>query len=127
MAASRIESVGTMLDKCNQNYIGIKNVPGLWQLLLAGWFAVCLVACGRNSQLSSTVTSVSASCMPASIQTGKTSNCVALVSGAGRFDSSVTWSTSNGTISATGQLTAPSSVPNPATVTTSTGRNAYTE
>ena len=60
-----------------------------------------------------TITSVSANCLPSTIQSGQTSQCTATVQGTGNFSSSVTWSASTGTISASGLYAAP-------TVTTAT-------
>ncbi len=55
-----------------------------------------------------TITWVSASCSPATIQSGGTSQCTATVNGTGSYSSAVTWSATAGTISATGLFTAPS-------------------
>ena len=45
------------------------------------------------------VTSVTATCSPASVQTGQLSTCSATVNGTGAFSPNVTWSASGGTIS----------------------------
>jgi len=71
------------------------------------WFA----ACGGSG--GSTVTSISVSCSPSTVGSGGTSQCSAFVSGTGNFSTGVTWSTSAGSITSSGLLTAP-------TVTTST-------
>lgn len=73
-----------------------------------------------------TITSVAASCVPASVQTGQTSQCAAAVTGTGAYSSTVTWSVSGvaggnstvGTISTAGLYSAPSAVPstNPVSV-----------
>jgi hypothetical protein len=92
-----------------------------------------LAGCGGGGGSSSTppssptITSVTASCTPASVQTGKTSQCTATVTGTGSYSSQVTWSAGGvqggnatvGTISTAGLYTAPSAVPgtNPVTVT----------
>jgi hypothetical protein len=54
-----------------------------------------------------TVTSVSASCAASTVMVGQTLQCYANVAGTGNFNTSVTWSTSAGTISSSGLLTAP--------------------
>jgi len=82
-----------------------------------------------------TITSVTTACVPASVQTGATSQCTATVAGTGSFSSAVTWSVGGvaggnstlGTISSAGLYTAPSAVPttNPVTITaTSTANTA---
>jgi len=58
-----------------------------------------------------TITSVSVSCTPASVQTGQASQCTATVSGTGSYSSAVTWSAVSGTISSSGLYTAPASIP----------------
>lgn len=73
------------------------------------------------------ITSVAASCILASVQTGQTSQCTATVTGTGSYSSTVTWSAGGvaggnstvGTISSAGVYTAPSTVPatNPVTIT----------
>jgi phosphatidylinositol-3-phosphatase len=57
----------------------------------------------------STITSVSVICTPATIPAGATSQCSATVMGSGDYSSAVIWSTSGGTISSSGLLTAPAS------------------
>jgi len=54
---------------------------------------------------SPTITSVSVSCTPASILTGQTSQCSATVSGTGNYSSGVTWSATDGTVTAGGVFT----------------------
>lgn len=63
---------------------------------------------------SSSVVAVSPVCNPSAIAVNATSQCNATVQGTGDYSSTVTWSTSAGTISSTGLLTAPGS---PATAT----------
>ncbi len=71
---------------------------------------VLMVACGGSSSSgSSTITSVTDSCSPPTINYGQTSQCSASVMGLGNFNSAVTWSASAGSISATGLFSAPSS------------------
>lgn len=83
-----------------------------WSLIALSFFGfLCLVCCGGGSgsesipPTSPAITSVSASCTPASIQTGQTSQCSATVAGTGDYSSAVTWSATNGTITATGVFT----------------------
>ncbi len=78
---------------------------GLFVLLVGNvvWFA----ACGGNGGGSNSVTSVSVSCSPSTVASGGTSQCSALVGGTGNFSTGVTWSTSAGTISSSGLLSAP--------------------
>jgi len=65
----------------------------------------------QHTPVSPTITSVSVSCTPVSVQTGQTSQCTATVSGTGSYSSAVTWSAVSGTISSSGLYTAPASVP----------------
>lgn len=53
---------------------------------------------GGNRQQSPTITSVNASCSPASILTTQTSTCIPTVSGTGSYSSTVTWSVSPSSI-----------------------------
>jgi len=55
----------------------------------------------------SSITSVSVSCSPSTVNTGGTSQCSATVQGAGSYNSAVTWSSTAGTITPSGLLTAP--------------------
>lgn len=70
----------------------------------------------------STITSVTVSCSPSTVQSGQTSQCSATVMGTGNFASTVTWSASAGQISSSGLLTAPivSSTTNVTVTATST-------
>ena len=68
------------------------------------WLAACG---GSGGSSSSTVTSVNVSCSPSTVGSGGTSQCSATVSGTGSFNSTVTWSTSAGSITTSGVLTAP--------------------
>ncbi len=63
---------------------------------------------------SSSISSVSVACTPSAVATNATSQCNAAVQGTGTYSSAVTWSASEGTISASGLITAPAS---PVTVT----------
>lgn len=62
----------------------------------------------------SSISSVSASCMPATTPPSGTSQCSATVQGMGSFNSAVSWTASAGTINSSGLLAAPAS---PGTVT----------
>jgi len=77
--------------------------------------ALCIDGCTAGTftttTQSPTITSVSVSCVPVSIQTGQTSQCSATVSGTGSYSPTVTWSAVSGTITGTGFYTAPSIVP----------------
>jgi hypothetical protein len=55
----------------------------------------------------STILSVTASCSPATIQYGQTSQCTATVGGIGNFSKAVTWSASAGSITTGGIYTPP--------------------
>jgi hypothetical protein len=61
----------------------------------------------------SSVTSVTASCTPATVIAGQTSQCSATVQGTGNFNSAVTWSvqgSGNGSINSSGLYSAPATV-----------------
>jgi len=62
----------------------------------------------QSTTSSPTITSVSVACAPSTIAPDATSQCTATVQGTGSFSSAVTWSSTDGAISATGLLTAPS-------------------
>lgn len=69
---------------------------------------------GGGTQSPPTITSVSASCNPTSLQAGQTaqtSHCTATVTGTGSYSSTVSWSASSGTITSAGVYTAPATVP----------------
>jgi len=87
--------------------------------------AVFQTGCGLVNDLSSsssapTVTSVSISCSPTSVQSGQTSQCSATVTGTGSYNSSVTWSASAGTINSSGLFTAPAAAATVTVTATST-------
>ena len=73
-----------------------------------------------GSGSSSTVTAVSVSCSPASVTPGATSQCTAKVTGTGSYSSAVTWTTSAGSISTKGVLTAPGAAGSATVTATST-------
>jgi hypothetical protein len=64
------------------------------------------VACSGGSS-SSTITAVTVSCTPTSVQSGQTSQCTAVVTGTGTFNTVVSWGSSTGTIDQNGVFTAP--------------------
>jgi hypothetical protein len=73
-------------------------------------FLLGLAACGSgsgSSSISSAISSVSPTCVPSTIAANATSQCNATVKGSGSYSSTVTWSASRGTVSASGILTAP--------------------
>lgn len=76
-------------------------------LLLVVGSVVMMAACGGSGSGSSTVTGVTVSCSPTTVNSGGTSTCSASVTGTGNFSTSVTWTTSAGSISSAGVLTAP--------------------
>jgi len=55
----------------------------------------------------STIASVSVSCNPTSVETGRMSQCTATVSGTGNYSPAVAWTASAGTVSSSGVFTAP--------------------
>jgi len=69
------------------------------------WFAACGGSGGGSN--SPHVTSVNVSCTPNPVGSGGSAQCTASVSGTGNFNSAVSWSTSAGSISSSGVLTAP--------------------
>ena len=91
-------------------------LPGLLPLTGCG---------GGQNPPSSTITSVSASCVLTVVPTGASTQCTASVQGTGSFSSAVVWSVNGtaggsstlGTISTAGLYTAPSTPPTPPAVT----------
>jgi len=84
-------------------------------MLLAVASVIVMAACGGSGGgggggggSMSTITSVTVTCSPSTIQYGQTSQCSATVMGTGSFSSAVTWTASAGSISASGLFTAPS-------------------
>ena len=71
-------------------------------LLLVTSSVLLMLACGGNAGNGSTITSVSVTCTPSTVQSGGTSQCSATVLGTGDFSSLVTWTASAGTITSTG-------------------------
>ena len=66
---------------------------------------------GGGSSSPPTISFVSVSCVPTSVQTGQTSQCSTTVTGTGSYSSAVIWSADSGTISGSGLYTAPATVP----------------
>lgn len=78
-------------------------------LLVLGSLSL-LAACGGGGgggSTSSSITGVTVSCSPTTVTSGQTSQCSASVSGTGSFSTGVNWSTTAGSISSSGLLTAP--------------------
>ncbi len=71
---------------------------------------------GSTPPVEPTITSVSASCAPSSINTKQTAQCTATVSGTGNYSSAVTWSVVGGNITSAG-LFSPSDLAETAVVT----------
>ena len=71
------------------------------------------VQAGGTPPPSSSITSVTASCTPATVIAGQTSQCSTTVQGTGSFNSAVTWSvqgSGNGSINSSGLYSAPATV-----------------
>ncbi len=94
--------------------------------LIAGLFLALVTGCGGGSRgapsspVSPTVSSVAPACTPLTVAPNATSQCSATVQGTGSVKSTVTWSASAGTITATGLLTAPAATGNVTVTATST-------
>jgi Protein of unknown function (DUF3443) len=74
-------------------------------LLISLASLVGITACSGGSS-TATVTAISISCTPTSLQSGQYSQCTATVTGTGNFINTVTWAASAGTIDSTGLFTA---------------------
>ena len=92
----------------------------LWLILYSALTSCGGGGGGSNALPAPTITSVSVSCNPTSVETGQTSQCAATVSGTGSYSSAVTWGASAGTINSSGLLTAPSSAGSVTVTATST-------
>ncbi len=83
-----------------------------------------VAACGSSGNqtppISSSISSVSAVCVPSAVALQATSQCTASVQGTGSYSSAVTWSASGGTINASGLFTAPASAGSVTVTATST-------
>ena len=98
--------VGTASCIANSAQVGFTNVSGAATITVTA---------------PPTITSVSVSCSPTTLQENQTSQCGVTVQGTGSFDSTVTWATSLGTIASISKgsatYTAPPSTTGPASVT----------
>ncbi|HVP55388.1 MAG TPA: DUF3443 family protein [Candidatus Eisenbacteria bacterium] len=65
-----------------------------------------MAACGGGGSSSSTITAITVSCSPTSVQSGQTSQCTATVTGTGTYNPGVSWGTSAGSIDNNGVFTA---------------------
>jgi Phosphoesterase family len=101
-------------------------------LAMASALVVLFSGCGGKIPLASSasqtsaVTAVSVTCSPSSVANGGTAQCTAAVQGTGSYSSAVTWSTSAGSISATGVLTAPTTAGTVTITATSTQQPSLT-
>src|SRR5450631_2320469 len=75
-------------------------------LILALSSLLGIVACGGGGSSTATITSVTVSCTPTSVQSGQTSSCTATVTGTGSFATTVTWGASAGSVDVNGVFTA---------------------
>lgn len=89
---------------------------------LTGSATVLIASTGTPSTPTSpsSITSVSVSCSPSTVNTGGTSQCTAAVQGTAGYSSAVTWSATEGTITSAGLLTAPATSGNVTVTATST-------
>ncbi|MGD1003706.1 MAG: hypothetical protein ABR884_04010, partial [Minisyncoccia bacterium] len=78
-----------------------------------------------NNIPAAVVTNVSVTCNPATVNTNGTSACTATVSGTGSYSSGVTWTTTLGSVNASGNYTAPGSA-GIATVKACSTQSGYT-
>jgi len=79
-------------------------------ILLVVGSLILMGACGSSSgggNTTSTITSVTVTCSPSTLQSDQTSQCTATVTGTGNFNSGVSWAASAGTITTAGLFTAP--------------------
>src|SRR5689334_6003446 len=99
MANSRRHRIG---ESCGHFFLRLAGIPCL---------LMTLAACGGMSNVSgssSSVSSVSATCTPSTVNIQGTAQCAATVTGTGSYSTAVTWTASSGAISANGSFTAPS-------------------
>ena len=97
----------------------IMGRKALLSLLLLGTLGLagCTGGTFTSTAKSSSITSVSVSCVPTGVQAGKTSQCSVTVAGSGSYSSAVSWSAVSGTITSSGLYTAPSTAPVSGTAT----------
>lgn len=86
----------------------------MWRPLLraaavsgAGLIAACGGGGGGGNAPASTISAVTVTCTPASIEPDQTSQCTATVTGTGSYSTAVTWSSTVGTMNASGLFSAP--------------------
>jgi hypothetical protein len=97
-----------------------------FRLLLVVGSVLWLAACGSSNN-GSTVTGVTAICLPSPIQSSQEIRCSALVTGTGAFVSTVTWMASVGSINTSGIFTAPVVAgPTSVTITATSTQNTAT-
>jgi phosphatidylinositol-3-phosphatase len=90
-------------------------------VLFACLGTLAIFGCGNSSEGGSTsVTAVTVTCTPSSVNVNETAQCTAALQGSGNFSQSVTWAASAGSISTGGVLTAPSSTGSITVTATST-------
>ena len=65
-----------------------------------------ITACGGGSSDTSTITGVTMTCTPTTLESGQTSQCTATVTGTGNYITTVTYAASVGSIDSTGLFTA---------------------
>ncbi len=94
-----------------------------FKLLCAVASVMWLAACGSNNV--TTITGVTATCLPTPVQSGQQIGCYATVTGTGTgFATTVTWTASAGSINSNGTFTAPVvSAPMTATITATSTQN----
>ena len=113
-----------------------KGTTGALELLCLLAALFLMAACGGAALPTGghrTITDVSVSCDPPSIQAGQTSQCTATVTETVIYSSGVNWSVNGvqggnstvGTISSSGLYAAPSSVPKWRNFTVATGMNGW--
>jgi len=124
----------TVTWSVNPSNIGTVSSSGVFTPTAAGTATIIATSTQDSTKFGSvtvtvtvptSISSVSASCASTSLQVGQTTQCSAVVQGTGSYSSSVNWSVNStaggnstlGTISNTGLYTAPTTVPNPASVT----------
>ena len=106
-------SAGTATVKACSTQSGYTNVCGTTTITVTA------------SPPAVTVTNVTPTCNPSSVLTNGTSACTATVSGTGSYSSGVTWTTTLGSINASGNYTAPGSA-GTATVKACSTQSGYT-
>ena len=80
----------------------------VFALILSSFVLMGIGACGGgSSSTTSTITAVTVSCTPTTMESGQTSSCAATVTGTGSFSTGVTWGSTSGSIDANGIFTAP--------------------